>query len=429
MGRSDPSMQKSRPSPTPKQWPGRCYDSLRMKRALAALGVFVALAGAIACGSLGSSDNLAGDKGASSSGGESPSAGSPGDLAPLDNGIILVHAAGAPSFRVCFSANLNALPAPDSVAMPQANVVGVEVGSAVRIAPLAAGPAPDSATAGQPGDIYMFEEPLIRTLYPANGGGPTCKALLSNPDYSKLAVKFSDIKANLSRGVHLLVFHGCTAKTALRTYTKEQCGPDYTDDKGNLALEEGEIRGTIRPTDRTVMPAQVIHLAQALEGTRKGRELRVSFGSITTENAPHDSAAVNPPLFQNAVDFKEAPKFNPDNTEVYGQVGFRVTLSAPPVADGGVDGGNDGGTSIATTQVILQQSLADIQALSAPRELPTTYYAAASNYVLLLLGDPALVDKPDSSAGDQFRGLHFLAVPVIDPNKGDGGADAAPDGS
>jgi hypothetical protein len=81
------------------------------------------------------------------------------------------------------------------------------------------------------------------------------------------------------------------------------------------------------------------------------------------------------------------------------------------------DGGADGGT--ATKQ--LDESLARIQKLSSPRDLPPTYYAAASNYALLLLGDPSATVL-DGGPSDDRRGLHFLAVPVIDP-KDDAGTD------
>jgi hypothetical protein len=77
---------------------------------------------------------------------------------------------------------------------------------------------------------------------------------------------------------------------------------------------------------------------------------------------------------------------------------------------------------------LLDESLARIQSLSSPRDVPPTYYAAASNYALLLLGDPNAKLADGGADTDDRRRLHFLAVPVIEP-KTDGGADGVDGGS
>ena len=61
-----------------------------------------------------------------------------------------------------------------------------------------------------------------------------------------------------------------------------------------------------------------------------------------------------------------------------------------------------------------------------------SYYRSASNYALLLLGDPThkpkLAGGGDNPAYNPRRALHILAVPVLDPTKQDAGApDAATD--
>ena len=57
--------------------------------------------------------------------------------------------------------------------MPNANVVGVEVGSAVRIAPL---------KKGAPGVVYLLSEPVIRASYPPGvTNGPTCDTMINVP--------------------------------------------------------------------------------------------------------------------------------------------------------------------------------------------------------------------------------------------------------
>ena len=64
---------------------------------------------------------------------------------------------------------------------------------------------------------------------------------------------------------------------------------------------------------------------------------------------------------------------------------------------------------------------------SGSRDVPPSYYGAASNYALLLLGDPDAKLQDGGPDKDDRRNLHFLAVPVIAP-KGDAGTDEPADG-
>lgn len=384
------------------------WQAMRISGLFATVALGAALS-AVACGSLSDSAFADGAPSASDAGGSefgdrgggsAPAA----DLAPTDNGVILVHAAGMPAFRLCFENELARLPVPDSTIMPEANVVGVEVGSAVRIEPLK----------GAPGKIWVFEEPVIRDFA---GKGPTCQALLSNPTLSAAAHELPAVTADLSHGVHLLVVRGCVGKSALRSYTKAECGEDYDENEphGNLAVLEKELEGAKRTGD--ALPTQVVHLSRALETARGERELEVSFGDVTAPDAPHASVASGPELFGAPLDLASPPTFDASDESVYAKVGFRVSIT----------GGADPPT------VVTQQTLADVQGLSAPREVPTTYYAAASNYVLLLLGDPAPKTSDGGADDDALRNVHLLAVPVIESSgdAGDAGAsDAgpAPDG-
>ena len=63
-----------------------------------------------------------------------------------------------------------------------------------------------------------------------------------------------------------------------------------------------------------------------------------------------------------------------------------------------------------------------------PDTLPTSYYRAASNYALLLVGDPRVEPRLDdggaNAAYDARRAVHLLAVPVKGPDDGDGGVRA-----
>src|SRR5205823_5022149 len=111
--------------------------------------------------------------------------------------------------------------------------------------------------------------------------------------------------------------------------------------------------------------------------------------------------------------------FDDKDDAVFAAQGFRVAIR-------GEDAGADAGASF-----FVDTSLAEVQALSAPRDLPGDYYRAASNYVLLLLGDPSvpprLVDGGSNPAFDARRGVHLLAVPVVAPNDAGAGGDASPE--
>jgi len=387
------------------RFPGRLRYVVPAMVATAAIALVACSDSLATSGSRGVDDGSS----SSSSGGPSDGAGlspSPGgekgDLGPTDNAVILVHAAGMPAFRMCFEKEPDLRPMPDQETMPEANVVGVEVGSAVRLAPLK----------GPPGKVFVFNESLIRQYA---GQGLKCGDLLASTEGNS-AFEMTAITTDYSKGVHLLVLRGCQGKTPLTTRTKEECGQDYDPlatgspaaAKGNLSLLDIELKGAYRTVPS--LPTQVIHLSQALESSRNGATLAVTFGDVTTETSFHASAAENPTLFANEPEDlgPSAPTFETDDESVYANVGFRVVTKS----------GN-------TTTVVAQQSLAETQKLSAPRDIPSSYYSAASNYVLLLLGSPAEAAQPDG--GDPRKGVHLLAVPVVDPTKFDGGsADGGP---
>jgi hypothetical protein len=372
--------------------------------------LLIALSGlAYACGSAdlssfgGSSTDPSGG-GTGADAGFGAAQGTPSDkgLAPVDNAVILVHAAKSQSFRLCFENEIDRRPQPDSDVMPEANVVGVEVGSAVRLPPLK----------GPPGQVYLFEEPLIRAFYPAFGGagaGPTCKNLLENSNLQKLAQPLGTVTANLSQGVHLLVVRGCPSDSPLRRYTEAECGKGWTEGGGNLSVEEITLSGSTRPSDG-ILPVQVVNLSQPLESARGQRDVLVTFGDLAQPTGQHAPIVANPILYGNAQPTTPAQLSYPStDTAVYASLGVRVTLAAP-----------DGG---AATK-LLDESLAQIQKQSSPRDLPNSYYAAASNYALLMLGDPDAKLADGGPDDDERRTLHFLAVPVIEP-KNDGGTDGS----
>ena len=375
-----------------------------MSAVLVALSSLAYACGAGSLSSFGadSSEPSAGAGADAGFGGAAPTGANDRGLTPVDNAVILVHAAKSQSFRLCFEKETDRRPQPDSQVMPEANVVGVEVGSAVRLAPLR----------GSPGQVYLFEEPLIRAFYPAFGGagaGPSCKNLLENTNLQKLAQPLGIIDTDLSQGVHLLVVRGCPSDSPLRKYSAAECGDGWAADAGNLSVKEITLAGAMRPSDG-ILPAQVVNLSQPLESARGQRDMVVTFGDLVAPGAQHASVVTNPVLFGEAQPNKPAQlTYTSSDTAIYESVGFRVTLRSA-----GADAG--AGTKV------LDESLARIQKQSSPRDLPPSYYGAASNYALLLLGDPDAKLADGGPDDDERRTLHFLAVPVIEP-KSDGGAE------
>lgn len=377
-----------------------------MTRTIGIAATLIALA-AIACGSLDAAGfaDREGNSPSADGGGLAPSTG-PKD-GPVDNAVILVHAAKAQSFRLCFDEELDRLPLPDSQVMPEANVVGVEVGSAVRLGPLR----------GMPGNVFLFDEATIRALYPQFGGagaGPSCGTLLSGSNaLNKFAIKLGRIEKDLRTGVHLLVVRGCPADGKVAPFRSvAECGADWTAATGNLGITEIELRGAA-PPQAGVLSAQVVNLSKSLDDDRLGRRLVIRFGDLVGKDAKLMDVASNPPLFGEAAPASPALlPYSSEDANIFGSTGFRVSLGS--VADAG-----DAGTEAN----VLDQTLERVQELSAPRDLPPTYFATASNYALLLLGDPDAKLKDGGADTDDRRRLHILAVPVIETKSGDAGAD------
>jgi hypothetical protein len=372
-----------------------------MSRTTAGLWVLLMASSGVgyACGS---SDESAFANGAPDERGSDASAGEPADngafgagkdVGLTDNAVILVHAAKSQPYRLCFASELDRRPLPDSQVMPEANVVGVEVGSAVRLPPLR----------GKPGDVYLFDEPLIRAYYPS-GKGPTCSNLLSSKPTAQLAIKLGAIDSDFSTGVHLLALTGCAANTPVATYSTDECGADWTPAKGNLALKELELGATPRSSS-SVLPTQVINLSQALETERAAKgSVSVTFGPLVGTTPKPVTVATDLPLFGKPAPAVSLP-FDLDAATVYDTLGFQVRVT-----------GGDAGT-----ETVLSQSLLEVQRLSSPRDVPTSFYSVASSYVLLVLGDPTLPDG--GREADNLKSLHLVAIPVVEP-KADAGADA-----
>lgn len=387
------------------------------KRALLVLGAGIVLA-SVACSSmetLGAEDSNGpgpATSGKEDGGGVSATPEGP-PYGPAASGLLLVHAAGFPSFRLCFQNYLDLPPQPDSTIMPEANVVGVEIGSLVRVAPLKA-----------PGTVYVIQEKRIRQAVGQTGAVP-CRTLIAakgTSDYSDIESLDVDIDYHVANAidrplgeeqVSLLAISGCGNQPILNSLglPSSSCGSDFDSVKGNLKAKVIDLKATSKKADDSTLPVQLFQMSQPLaDFNANGATVAVTFGDLRSDAGALGQSVTTGKMFEGGGQTDLA--LNQTESAVYGAWGFRVTAMTS-----------------GTTFFTLDQSLAAVQELSSPRELPTTYYRAASNYALLLLGDPTHTSKlSDGGANPLYnprQAVHMLAVPVIDPSQVDAGADAA----
>lgn len=384
-----------------------------------ALLLLTAFAGAAACGSMGSDDSAPGRAGEGTSGGAPSPEKRPGDGAasagsPSATGVVLVHAAAFPSFRLCFENSPELLPQPDSKVMPEANVVGVEVGSAVRINPIKA-----------PGKIYVINEKAIRST----AGDPTavpCGELLGNGSRGLIADNDYHVASTIDQPlgdnqVHVLAITGCGSKAfltfigATEDYCNQGTSRPWSSTSGNLEARFVPLSPSSVGATKSTLPVQLLHVAPALQAQLGTATLDVTFGDLGTAGPLPQKVASKTDLLKTS----DPVTLDLDQTKeaVYGTHGFRIALREA------------GGA----TKFAIDQSLAAIQDLSSPSDVPTTYYQTPSNYALLLLGDPSVSATLDGGAPNpDRRRVHLLAVPVLDPSQltadaGEGsiGSDAA----
>ena len=371
-------------------------------------GLLAAVAVAACSSSEATSDGVVGDGGAFSDargpdGGVSIADAAAGAFLEA-TGIVLVHAAAFPAFRVCFEGAPGDLPAPSTDLLPESNLVGVDVGTAVRL------PARPETL----GTAFVVPEERLRSLYPVFGGsGPSCGDVLEG--VKAYAVNVGVVDADLSRGVHALVLTGCLPQASDAVASVDRCGPDWTAAAGNLKLTTLSLMAYARAGD-TRLSVQLVQLSPALQRMAQGRALGVAFGPL--------EAGAPTPFVEGAVPFGEAVPNPPAildyaaaDIESYATSGVFVTLGGA-VDDAGAP--LPGDASVAR-QVVVSQSLAEIQKRSAPRSLPADWFSAASSYVVLSVGDtdPRLQDG--GADGDPRRALHLLAIPLATPEDVDAG--------
>ncbi|MDB4942492.1 MAG: hypothetical protein JWP97_2026 [Labilithrix sp.] len=390
---------------------------------LLGLGLFAAALGALgtlaACSAAGDAESIGfgGDAAAGDAGPARDTDASIGAAPITVDALVLVHAARFPPFRICFENAPGERPWPDTDVMPSSNVVGIDQGAAVRLR------APARPT--ELGRAFVFPEASIRILYPAFGGtqeGPTCGQLLaSSSPHVADAVEVGTVDTYVGQGVHALVLEGCRPAAQDLGASTARCGASWAPGSGNLALRVVPLVAYDRPAGPGSFPLQLLQLSPSVTAASAGHVLGLTFGPLDAgdDALPEPLVEGQVPYASPVPDPPAVVKYDPDDLAGYATKGLFVTVGAP-YDDAGVpvDAGPD-----AARRVIASESLEAIQRASSAQSLPTEWFAAASSYVLVSVGelDPRLDDGGATDAG--ARALHLLAIPLAAP---DAGADAAP---
>jgi len=334
------------------------------------------------------------------------------------DGVIVVHASrNLPAFRVCFGNKPKLNPLPDSKLMPQSNVVGVEVGGAVHVGALHdraddvadgggpkvdSGPALDAAVAdsgtvkpdasASSSQLYVFREESLRFRSQLCGDLLKDAALKPGTDY--WALDFTAPGLFTSRGVYLLAVEGCVAGSD-PSLNADNCGQPFTAGQQNL---RARVVSLSAPQNQVgAFYAQTLVLSDPVRAAvRKGQIAGMYFGDLSSDAMERFDGQNKVAL--DAVQPASPQKFAfPAKQESYDKFGFRGVVGTAKV----------------------EQSMARTQELTSPQILPNDFYRLPSNFVVLVLGDPA------ASAKDPALGLHFLAIPVRDPDSlvADAGGD------
>jgi hypothetical protein len=377
--------------------------------AFAGAATLVLVSAMLACGSdEDSAFSEGGPNATTDAGGFTPGMDGGGAVGAV-SGVVVLHAAAFPSFRLCFENYPELAPQPDVALMPQANVVGVEVGSVIRLGPL------ESA----PGKVYVIDQRDVRST-PRNPLDRKCRELLDDPAFG-LDRKYQlagEITTPLGVGrVDVLAITGCGNGAWLNELgiSSTDC-TDWEPTKGSLRARTVPLLPSIAATD-TSLPVQLVHMSSLLEQQFSGSEVDVTFGAFDTDGGKPlgQHVATAPPLFE--AGGPTTLSVDQTTAATFGSHGFRIALR--PTED----------ASDAGALFFVDQSLAEVQELSFPQTVPTTYYRAASNYALLLLGDPRITrtyaDGGANPSYDPRRGVHLLAIPVKEES--DAGTDAASD--
>ncbi len=351
--------------------------------ALAVLGA-LATAGAaflVACSDASSASSLAPGYDASA---EKPSSDAGAALPPLvSEGVLVVHAAAIPAFRLCFESRGDLAPLPVDEIMAESNVVGVDVGSVVRL------PNIDDVSGSA---VFAFPEQALRTqLLPDGAATIPCSVLLGSSTYK--SVRLGQIDADLSSGLHLLAITGSADKP--RVVVRK--------------LVASPRRSPAR------LPIQLVQLSTSLE--ERAKDGALAFG-VRTADAGTDYVIVEDLPFGEPYPQQPEEITLPKN-DSFATTSLVVQVVRPRAPDAGpsdasVSLGPDAGE--ADVETVLEQSLADTQRLTLPNALPPDFFANLSSFLVLTVGDVVPANEPDAGR-DPRSVLHLLAVPLAVPDE------------
>ncbi len=301
----------------------------------------------------------------------------------------VVHGAAFPAIRLCFSGALDRVPLPDTELMPNANVVGVETGSYAKL------PALEDV-----GTVYVLHERAVRAL--PGGSTVACRELLGDGTTSLVANIDYHVAGTLPASLGLLksqvlVITGCGGKAFLDRIgaASASCGEGWDPTDGNLNAKLLDLPSLRASTTASAHTVQITHVSPAIDQALAGAGVRVTFGSIEPGSEGEDVLASDLRLF--GASGPSTISIVPSDGRIYGTHGFHITT---PSLDGGA--GLD-----------VRRSLAELQDVSAPREIPTSFYAESRNFALLLIGDPSAEKDADGGVmTSNRRRPQLLALPL-----------------
>src|SRR5262249_5199403 len=156
---------------------------------------------------------------------------------------------------------------PEENMMPQANVVGVEVGSLVRVDPMSA-----------PGKVYVIAERYVRAN-PGESHPRTCGELVAEPGSPQWNIDHSLVLNNnyhvatvvdqaLGQSkVSVLAITGCGSQADLDLIglSNTSCGADWNTTNGNLKAKVVDLPTSNNWATETTLPVQLFQMSQAID--------------------------------------------------------------------------------------------------------------------------------------------------------------------
>lgn len=354
----------------------------------------------------------AGDSGTLDSG-ASPSLDSGADavaVVPQTRAMLAVNASpDLDDIRLCVAAGGGgptrwitnyAIPDDVNAPMPQSNYPGIPRGGGVVL------PAIRELGRGSV-TVFAVRASMIIHDVPGSANARQCGDLIcatsaagclnANAEYFQLP----DVgPVPLADGSYLLAVTGCIPSLFDPAGSVARCGPQYTPAGGNLGVTTAKL-DTSAHADPNQMGAQVAQLAPGIDdaflpdgGSDAG--VTVGYGPLGVDDAGAPLASSLRYLGVSALVSREVPSAMTEG--LFASVGVTVSV--------------DGRATPA-----LALTLAGIQKLSDPTELPDQFFKGQTSYLFAIVGDPTAPQQltaPDGGLNASYdgHGLHVIALPT-----------------